>query len=333
MAIVTNTFTSYSDNRKRETLSDLISLIDPDETPFYSMVGTEKVDGKHPEWNLDSLATPSTSNARVEGDVYSYSALTATTRVGNYTQNSFKEFIVSETEEVISKAGPKSEFNRQKAKKGVELRTDMEVTLLSNQASVAGASGTAPLLGGLRAWLATNDDLGGSGASGGFSAGLVTAATNGTQRSFTKTLLDNNIQTIYQAGGNPTTIMGSPYLKRVFSTFMADANVALNRRTLSGNGQATITAAADEYVSDFGVLSFVPNRQMARVGATLARNLYILTPDKIKVGVLRPIQEDADVAKTSDAKPGVLKVEYTLLVKNEAASGVIADLFGMTAST
>jgi hypothetical protein len=40
-----------------------------------------------------------------------------------------------------------------------------------------------------------------------------------------------------------------------------------------------------------------------------------------------------EVGITSDAKPGVLLGEATLIVKNEAANGVIADLYGMTSST
>lgn len=335
MAQVANTYDTTASRRNRETLSDLIDMITPEETPLYSLIGTEKVSGIKPEWNLDSLSAPNTANRRVQGDIYSFSALTATTRVGNFTQIAMKEFIVAETQEAVSKAGPKSDYNREMLKKGTELRIDMEVTILSNQASLAPTSSVPAQLGGLRAWLASNDDMGATGASGGYNTGtgLVAAATNGTQRAFTKTLLDNTIQATYTSGGSPNTLMVSPYNKRVFSTFMADANVALQRREVKGNSQVTITAAADTYISDFGPIDVIPNRQMARAGAATARNIFLIQPDKLAVGILRPVQEDKDVAKTSDAKPGVLKVEYTLLVKNEAAHGVIADVFGMTAST
>src|ERR1043166_1498110 len=116
MAQVTNTYDTYQSKRGRETLSDIISRITPDETPFMSMIGTQSLEGTHPEWNLDTLATPNTANKRVQGDIYSYSALTPTSRVGNYTQISMKEFIVSETEEAVAKAGPKSDFNREMLK-------------------------------------------------------------------------------------------------------------------------------------------------------------------------------------------------------------------------
>jgi len=38
-------------------------------------------------------------------------------------------------------------------------------------------------------------------------------------------------------------------------------------------------------------------------------------------------------AKTGDAEKRVLLTEYTLIMKNEAAHGVAADLYGLTATT
>jgi hypothetical protein len=332
MTAITNTFVTSNSNRNREVFADTISMTTPEETPLVSLIGSESVDGVNPTWSLDALATPSTTNARPQGDQYSYSAITPTTRVGNHTQIMMKEFIIAKTQEAVSKAGPKSDYNREKLKKGIELRTDLEVTIASNQASVAASGATAGKLGGLRAWLTTNDDMGATGASGGYSGGLVTAATNGTQRAFTKTLLDNTIQSVYQAGGNPSVLMVSPYLKRVFSSFMADANVAQQRTNISGSKQATIYGAADTYISDFGDIDVVPNRQWARVGASACRNAFLLEPGKLAVGVLREVAEDPNLAANADAKPGVLVMEKTLLVKNEAALGVIADLFGLNAA-
>lgn len=334
MTLVSNAFPTYDSRRNRETFSDLISMITPDETPFYSLIRKESVEGTHPEWSTDTLATPVTTNKVVEGDTYAFAAVTATSRVGNYCQISTKQFAITETQEVVSKAGPKSEIGRQRAKKGVELRCDIEAALLSNNASIAGAAATARQSGGLRAWLSTNDSIGATGASGGFntSTGVVDAATPGTQRAFTKTLLDDTIELTYKAGGNPTILMLSPYAKRVFSTFMSDSNVAAFRTPLTGKSQGTIVGAADCYLSDFGTIDVVPNRQMIRASG-LALNAYLITPDKVAKGFLRDIQEDKDVAKTGDALPRVLKAEWSMVMKNEAAHGVVADIFGTTSAS
>jgi hypothetical protein len=234
----------------------------------------------------------------------------------------------------VKKAGQQKDWDRQKYKKGVEIKIDIEAAILSNQASVAGSGSVAPRMGGLRAWLSSNDLMGANGSSGGYNAntGVVDAATNGTQRAFTKTLLDGGVELAYKAGGNPETVMASPYTKRTFSTFMSDTNVSAFRTPLDGKSQGTIVGAADAYLSDFGLLSIVPNRQMARVGAACARNAFIIDETKARLAWLRKIREDNDVQRSGDAKPGVLVGEVTLVVDNEAAHAVVADIFGMSAS-
>jgi hypothetical protein len=336
MSQVANTYETYDAKGNREELADRIYQITPEETPFLSLIGRKPVSSTHPEWQTDTLASPDTDNNQPEGNDWSYDAISPTTRVGNYTQISDKKIIISRTQDRTSKAGRKSELAREIAKKGVELRTDMEVIALSNQASSAGSGNGATnrKLGGFRAWLATNDSLGGTGASGGFnsSTSVVDAATNGNQRAFSKAILDAVILSAYNAGGSPKTLMLSPYAKTVFSTFMSDSNVAPQRFQANGKGQTTIVAAADMYLSDFGTISVVPNRQMARAGASIARNAFLIDPRMVSLGVFDDIQL-VKPAKTGDAEKRVLVTEYTLLVNNEAAHGVAADIYGMTSSS
>lgn len=336
MAQVSNTYETYDAVGNREELADRIYQITPEETPFLSLIGRKPVASTHPEWQTDTLATPDTANNQPEGNDWTYEAVAATTRVGNYTQISDKRIIISRTQDKTSKAGRKSELAREVAKKGVELRTDMEVICLSNQASTAGTGNGATnrKLGGFRAWLASNDELGASGSSGGFnsSTSVVDAATNGTQRAFTKAILDSMILSTYNAGGNPNTLMLAPYVKTVFSRIMDDADVVPNRKEVRGKSQATIVAAADMYLSDFGLISVVPNRQMARAGASIARNAFLIDPKMVSLGVFDDIQL-VKPAKTGDAEKRVLVTEYTLFVNNEAAHGVAADLYGLSASS
>lgn len=334
MSQVTNTYETYDAVGNREELADKIYQITPEETPFLSLIGRKPVVSVHPEWQTDALASPDTDNNQPEGNDWAFGAITPTTRVGNYTQISDKRIIISRTQDKTSKAGRKSELAREVAKKGVELRIDMEAIVLSNQASSAGSGNGATnrKLGGFRAWLSTNDSI--TGASGGFnsSTGVVDAATNGSQRAFTKAILDSVILSTYNAGGSPKTLMLSPYAKTVFSTFMSDSNVAQQRYAASKSGQTTIVAAADMYLSDFGPISVVPNRQMARAGAAVARNAFLVDPKMVSLGVFDDISIQKP-AKTGDAEKRVLVTEYTLLVNNEAAHGVAADLYGMSSNS
>jgi len=331
---VNQTFDSYDSNSNREVFSDIISNLTPYETPLFSNSGDQNVKGVDPMWQTDTLATPDTDNAHLEGEVYTFETVEATDRVKNYTQIFSKRFIVSATQEVVDKAGKTSDVAYEKVKKGREIKIDMEVAMLSNQASVAGSSSVARRLGGLRAWIATNDLMGTGGASGGYNSGTgaVDAATNGTQRTWTKAIMDSQIQAAYVSGGNPDMLMVSPYLKQTFSTFMSDANVAQQRMAASKSAQVTIVGAADTYLSDYGTIEVVPNRQMVR-SSGLARNAFLIETDKVKKGWLRKIGEDKEVAHTSDGIPVVMNGEMTLMVMNEAALSVGADLYGLTASS
>ena len=142
MAQVANTLETYdvgAAGGNREELADKIYQITPEETPFLSLIGRKPVSSVHPEWMLDTLGAVDTSNAQPEGNEWDFDAITPPTRVGNYTQISDKKIIISRTQDKTSKAGRKSELAREVAKKGVELRIDMESIVLSNQASSAGS--------------------------------------------------------------------------------------------------------------------------------------------------------------------------------------------------
>ena len=333
MAQVSNTYETYDATGNREELADKIYMITPEKTPFLSLIGRKDAKSVHPEWQTDTLATPDPDNNVPEGNDWSFDAISATTRVGNYTQISEKSIIISRTQNTVDKAGRKSELAREIAKKGRELKIDMEVILLSNQAASAGTGNGATnrKLGGFRAWLATNDSLGSGGSSGSFSNGIQGAATNGTQRAFTKSLMDDVILSTTNAGGEADVLMLSNYNKTVFSRFLDDADVVSLRKEVKG-GQATIVAAADAYQSDFGLITVVPNVQMTRAGATIARNVFLIDPSMVAVAFLDDIAVRTP-AKTGDAEKRVLNVEYTLMVANEAAHGCVADTYGLSAST
>ena len=333
MAQAANTYETYDAVGNREELADKIYMITPEKTPFLSLIGRKSVSSVHPEWQTDTLAAVDLDNNQPEGNDWSYDAVVATTRVGNYTQIAEKSLIISRTQENTDKAGRKSELAREVAKKGVELKIDMEGILLSNQAASAGTGNGATnrKLAGMRAWLATNDSLGATGSSGSFSNGIQGAATNGTQRALTKALIDDVVLSAANAGGEPDVLMMSNYNKQVASRFLDDPDVVSLRKEV-GKGAATMVGAVDAYLTDFGMVSFVPNVQMTRAGATIARNVFLIDPKMAMLGVFDDIQLHKP-AKTGDAEKSVLNVEWTLIVNNEAAHGVVADTYGIDASS
>jgi hypothetical protein len=320
MAQVANTFSTYDSVGQREDLSDIIYNISPEETPFMSNIGKTKIKAKKHEWQTDALAAAS-NDAQIEGDEFAFDAASPTVRVGNFAQISRRTVVVSGTQEAVDTAGRKSEVAYQMAKRGKEMKRNMETALLDNNASVAGDDTTARELGGLPSWLETNTNRGAAGADGGYSTGtgLTVAATDETaagQRTFTEAMLKSVIQSCFAEGANPTMLMVGPHNKGVFSSFSGIADL---RRQAGGSGQATIIGAADTYISDFGTLAVVPNRFQRE------RDAFVLDTEYATLGELRAPKRKK-VAETGDAYKEVILAEYTLIVKNEGAHGVIADL-------
>ena len=330
MAVLTNTFQSTSAKGNREQLSDVVSRITPEDTPILSLIEKISFTGTHPEWETDALAAPA-DNAQLEGDEYNFGTTTPAVRIGNYTQIMRKEGIISGTQDATENTGGVEQVKYQKLKKGVELRKDVEFSIVAANASVAGATRKS---GSLSTWLTSNVSRGASGANGGYSSGtgLTVAPTNGTQRAFTKAIMDSVMQQAYQNGANLKHVVVSPYVKSVFVTFMSDANVSSFRYMTDSGKNNAIIANADVYEGPFGKVMVHPNRVMAG-SAALARNAFFIDPEFLQWGWFRKIAEDKEVAKTGDAKKFVLLGEGALKVKNEAGLGVAADLFGLTAAS
>jgi len=312
------TYQTYTAIGQREDLSDIIYNISPTDTPFMSSIGKTKATAVYHEWQVDSLAAASLSNAAVEGADASSATMGVTTRAGNRTQIFQKTVQIAGTLEAVDKAGRKSEKAYQLAKASSEVKRDMELTLLSNQVAAAGNSSTARTLGGLQTWLATNGDFGTSGVAG---ASGTTARTDGTDRTFTEAILKTVVKEVYTAGGNPKVLMVNPAHKQTVSAF---AGIAAQRYMAPSNEATTIIGAADVYLSDFGTMSVVPNRFMNATNAC-DETAFVIDPDMLAVAYLRPFATN-ELAKTGDSEKTQLICEATLEVKNEAAHGVIADL-------
>lgn len=315
MAIIANTFTSFDAKGIRESLADVIANIAPEEVPFQSNVGSENVTNTFFEWQTDSLADVDTTAVIDGDDVTSFDSTTATVRVGNYTQIRRRTLAVADNLGAQDLAGRNDEIAYQMAKRGKEIKRDMEAIFTGNTARSAGSSSAGRVTAGLGAWISTNVNKAGDGTDPTAVDGSD-ARNDGTQRDFTEAMLKDVMQKAYTSGGNPSILMVGPYNKTVVSGF---AGIAAQRYQAPTDGPTTIIGAADVYLSDFGALTVVPNR------FSRERDAWCLDPEYASVAVLRPIQS-VDLAKTGDAEKKMLITEQGLKVSNEAAHGLIADL-------
>lgn len=317
MAVPTNTQLTFSLIGMREQLLDKITNISPVDVPFQTMAGSATINGTFDEWQTDSLAAAA-QNAQLQGDDVTFAAASPTVRVGNRTQISRKEVIVSGTAEAVEKAGRNSERVYQMSKRRDELKRDKEFVLLSNQAPVTGNSSTAPQLRPVLGWITTNVDRGAGGANG----SSVAAATDGTQRALTLAMINTAQQNSWTQGGNPTFLMCGPKQRGALTTLFGTAATkfyAIEDKTMVNTIQA--------YEGDFGMVKVVVNRFM-RGGQTGAdRELLFLDPKLWEVSHLTGRKLlTKDLASNGDNEKGLILTEYSLRSLQEAGNALVADL-------
>lgn len=314
MAVPTGTFTTYGAVGEREDLSDVIHDISPIDTPFMSNAKRGKATQTLHEWQTDSLASAA-SNAQIEGDDPDADTATATVRYSNQCQLSWKVPRVTGTLRATDTAGRADELSYQVAKRGRELKRDIETALLSNQGGTAGAAASARTLAGVGRWLWDNQVQTCTSATtvtttSGTPNGAVASVASAS--AITESSLKSVIQNIWTDGGDASLIMCGAADKQTISGFSGIAT-QYKENTV---GPAAIIGAADVYVSDFGTHYIVANR------FTAAGSVYCLDMEYWEVSYLRPIQS-TPLAKTGDSDRSMILAEYTLSALNPSASGKV----------
>jgi len=314
MAQPTETFDSYDAVGIREDLSDIITNISPEETPFYTKSRKTTARNTLVEWQTDALRS-SAANAHIEGDDTTADAATATSRLTNRTQIFKNAVTVPDTDEGLDKAGRAQEIAYQTLKIAKEQKLDIEKALFDNNAKVDGSSTVARELAGAPAWLTSNVDFQ-SGNSGANPTGDGTDARtdDGTPTAFSQTKFDSVMQSIWENGGNPDTVYLSAFQMNVALGFTGNNN----QRSAVQAGDERVIKSLAVYVTPWGTVEFVPSRE------NRSRDVFIFQDDMWEVATLRPTK-NIELAKTGDATKRQVVTELTLCAKNEAANGGVFD--------
>jgi hypothetical protein len=316
MALPTNTFATYEAIGNREDLSDMIYRIDPTDTPFMTGAEREKATAVNHEWQTQALAAVDTANAVLEGDDAVTDAATPTVRLGNICQISDKVARVSGTQQAVDHAGRDNELAYQEMLKGLELKRDMESILVgTNQAKNTGAAGTARKTASILSWIKTNTSKGSAGGAADPSAADGTGTrTDGTQIAFTEARLKTVLSAIWTSGGKPDVVYTGAFNKQVFSTFTGRST------PMEQASSKKIVASVDAYESDFGKLKVIANRFQR------SRDVLVLESDKWAVAYLNGRKMvSIPLAKNGDSDRRQILSEYSLVSRNEKASGGVFD--------
>jgi len=328
---------AYQRVDQANTLEDVhqeIMDITPDDTPFLSNcpVGPSSQNTKK-EWDNDKLDPQNTANAWIDGDVFAGQAITTPFRLDNENQISRKDFTITRRARKVKKTGMRDEVSRQVARKGRELKIDMNGILQLNQAKLADADGdTAPLLAGLPTWIiGGSDGRADRGATGADPASLGAVKTDGTAREGSESGILAVVSAVAKVSKKKPNVLCMDHdSKSKFSAYMfsTNARIATPYQDHGANKRSglTVNGAVDVWVTDYAVIEVVPDLYMPpRLAAADTFDFWIYNTSGVWVSYFDQISTNA-MAKVADSYDRMVLVDYTLMPSNPDCVGTFADV-------
>jgi hypothetical protein len=311
----------------REDLSDVLTILAPEETPVLSSLPKVRASGTFHEWTVDSLSAPTTAGIAEGADVTTFTdQFSGRARLGNYTQKFRRDFMVSDLQEAVDSVGP-AKIAQAEAKAIRELKRDVEATLLSaNDRAVEDGAGTVYKLRGLGDWI---DSAGPSDVPSSFRTPSGSIHSSGA---FTETAMNNIITSIYRVSGttNSLTLVADTALRRIISDFArldpdgsgADTSI----RNVNYNGEsAQIKLSVELYQSDHGIVSVVNMNPDCAPDTTNKDTGYFVNPEYAGIGELIPMGSSR-LPNQGGGERGYVDCALTLAVYHPGAHGKITAI-------
>ena len=238
----------------REDLTSVISTLEPEATPFISMMKKAKATGTFVEWQCDKLRTPSFDGVSEGLDVQSFTNQSEDrARLGNYVQKFRETYMVSDIQQLVDTAGVSSEVARASGHAVRNIKRSLESAFCSAQDRQAEAgSGTPYKTRGLLKWL----------GSGGQPSDVPTdyqSVANDTTGTQTEATFNSVLQELYEANGMPggqLTLIAGPSLKQEISNFSRAVASVQNTYNVTQSAESKkITLSVNLYDGDFGTVA------------------------------------------------------------------------------
>ena len=310
----------------REDLTDVLTILAPEETPVLSSASKTKANATFAEWTVDKLADPGTTGIAEGADVTTFTDKFAErARLGNYVQKFRRDYMVSDLQEVVDSVGP-AKVAQAESKAIRELKRDVEATILSaNDRSVENGAGTNYGLRGLGKWLADGTTIAGTPADIPAAYATPTANNSDAGNAFTETILNTQLSSIFRQTGQSSNMMlvVDTGLRRRISDF-ARTTAAAGTDTLR---QSSIKLSVDLYESDHGVVSVVNMNPVTAPATVTGANSdhadgYIINPDYVGIHELIPMGSTR-LPNLGGGERGFVDCALTLGVYHPAAHGKI----------
>lgn len=313
-----NTYVTPSNSLIKEDVADKIWNISPQKTPVSSHIGTTPIQSRTPVWHQDKYRAPKADNKSEPGFKATATAQTAPTKLGNYAQIMSDTISVDDAMENSAIYGNFNKLAYLAAKKAVELKRDVEATVISSQASIAPADGTAGQSAGFGSIIKSNIDKASGGSVPGYqNNGTTTARTKGTTRTVTEQMFTDVLSKRYVATGEDTDSLNC-YVSMPMKQKLVSVLTGRNIDRVSGDGKV-VNGTVDIYTSPAGQIKILPHYMQAD------EQILIVDSQKASVGVFRNFQTK-DLAKTGDATDRLILSECALIVNDEEAHAAIYDV-------
>ena len=289
----------------REELSNVITNIDPVETPFQSNIGKGKTRSKKTEWLTDTLATAAL-NQKASGATASTTEIEAGARLENYITISAKWFDITDVLEAVDSAGELGTIGYQTAKALKELSRDMEFTMI-NEAT--GSSSDTYKTRGLKYWL------------GSTATNYYAFSGEATSNILDEDLFTDRMQAAYDLGGRCDMVLATSRQKRRISKFNG-----ANRITVNTNmDNKKISTLVDFIENDFGVSRVYMERHIDP-DDTNYEWMFFLQKDMWKILTLIPVKVER-LARTGLSQVVQISTTWTLRCGTEKANAAIRYLY------
>jgi len=291
----------------REELSDVITNIDPTETPFISNIGKGKTSSYKTEWLTDTLAAAA-KNQQSEAASANAAAIGAGARPVNYITISAKWFDISDVLEAADTAGQMGKISYQTAKALKELARDMEFTLL-NEAT--GSATDAYKSYGLKYWQSSTST----------NYGPFTSAA--TSNLLTEDIFTARQQAVWNQGAKVDFVLAPAAQKKRISSFNGANRLTVNTDMTNKR----IVNVVDFIENDFGVARVHMERHI-EVDSTNYEWVFYLQKDLWKLLNMLPVKVEK-LARTGLSQQVQISTVYTLRCGNEKGNASSQYLYNL----
>lgn len=314
----------------REDLTDVLTILAPEETPILSSASKKKASATDTEWTVDVLAAPTTAGIIEGEDVVTYTdQFAGRARMGNFTQKFRRDYKVSELQEAVDSVGP-AKIAQAEAKAIRELKRDVEKTLCSDNEKQQAAAATPYKMNGLAAYIDSAP-----AAAVGVPTGFETPETSiytqaeDTSAAFNETKFNDLITSVFEVNGsvNNLTLVANTGLRRTVSDFarLQPSGETSIRDVNYDGGSAQIKLSVELYQSDHGIVSIVNGNPVCMPNFGTASNKgagFLVNSEYYGVHELIPMGTSR-LPNLGGGERGIVDCALTLGVYHPQAHGLI----------